>query len=248
MQWEATSRILVSLNRLNLSKHPNLLVMNPPSENSSLYNPRAHPYHHQPPAHIQHPGYVTYYAYPPPQHSVLPQSYTPQVTNPLTTQFHFRNTFASEPHETPFRPPLAPRTTLQSSVNTSTSSTIPQKRQSDVNSHGRLASKRPRHSDVENQPISMPSTPASASTQAPPITATGPFVAPVGASSHNHPAFTAFTSILPKEKKDSKIASDVWFCVKRVNQKQKPHVTTNPPEEELFFMRTGNCELCKLPF
>jgi hypothetical protein len=72
-------------------------------------------------------------------------------------------------------------------------------------------------------------------------------VAPADASSYEHPAFTAFTSILPKEKKDTKIASDVWFCMKQVNQKQRPHVT-NPSDEELFFKRPKDCEFlaCRL--
>jgi hypothetical protein len=50
----------------------------------------------------------------------------------------------------------------------------------------------------------------------------GPFVAPVDASFYDYPAFTAFTSILPKEKKDLKIASDVWFCIIRSRNHTSP--------------------------
>lgn len=217
-----------------------------PSEHTPPYDPRAHPYYHHPLTHAHHPGYATYFTYPPPQppvHWMQPLQPPPQVGNP-TTEFQFRNTFAPE---MPPRTPLAPCTALQSGINTPTSSTS-RKRQSDENPPGRSAPKRPRHSDIENWPPSMPNIPASSSTQDPPITATGPFVAPVGTSSYEHPAFTAFTSILPKEKKNMKIASDVWFCVKRVNQKQRPHVVTNPADEELFFKRPKDCEFlaCRL--
>jgi len=57
-----------------------------------------------------------------------------------------------------------------------------------------------------------------------PITATGPFIPPVGANTYQHPAFMAFTSILPKDRKNIKTASDVWFCMKGSQTKKIPDI------------------------
>lgn len=159
---------------MDLLLAPQLIIVTVmPSEHTPPYDPRVHPYYHHPPTHAHHPGYATYFTYPPPQppvHWTQPLQHPPQVGNP-TTEFQFLNTFAPE---MPPRTPLAPCTGLQSGINTPTSSTS-RKRQSDENPPGRSAPKRPRHSDIENRPPPMPNIPASSSTQDPPITATGPF-------------------------------------------------------------------------
>lgn len=160
-----------------------------------------------------------------------------------TTSLQFRNTFA--PHETPSRAPLAPISLSQPSQVLSTSST--RKRASQAGNGG-PAPKRARRSDDENvgPAVSMPNIDI-------PITATGPFIPPVGAVNYQHPAFTAFTSILPKDRKNTKVASDVWFCVKGSQTKQRPDaVLPNSLDEGLFFQRPKDkvafpylaCRLC----
>jgi hypothetical protein len=146
-----------------------------------------------------------------------------------TTPLQFRNTFA--PHETPSCAPLAPLSSSQPSLVPATSTTS-QKRASQAGPGG-PAPKRARHSDAENvgPAVSTPNTDI-------PITATGPFISPIGEANYQHPAFTAFTSILPKDQKNTKVASDVWFCVKGSQTKQRPEmILTNLPDEGLFLER-----------
>jgi hypothetical protein len=53
---------------------------------------------------------------------------------------------------------------------------------------------------------------------------------------YQHPAFMAFTSILPKDQKNTKVASDVWFCVKGSQMKKIPDIIPpNLPDDGLFF-------------
>lgn len=227
-----------------------------PSETPSLYslNPSLHYYSQGAPSA---PGLYqpySYYGYPPPQMSPWGYASGPnphhtaasssQNTNNLvdTASLQFRNTFAPPKIPSiPSRAPLAPLSLSQPSATSSTS----RKRASQA---GGPAPKRARRSDSENAEPG-----ASTSNANIPITATGPFIPPIRAATYQHPAFTAFTSILPKDRKNTKVASDVWFFMKSSQTKQRPDIILPTlPDESLFFERPKDtavhpylaCRLC----
>ena len=167
---------------------------------------------------------VSPWGYGPGPHATLSQN-PGNVVN--ATPLQFRNTFA--PHEIPSRAPLAPISVSQPSQVPAISTTS-RKRTSQAGPGGPVP-KRARRSDAENA-----GTVTSTSTTDVPITATGPFIPPVGTTTYQHPAFMAFTLILPKDQKNTRTASDVWFCVKGSQMKKIPDIILpNPPDEGLFF-------------
>jgi hypothetical protein len=138
----ATSQILVSSKPLNLHLSPPTYHCNAPFRTYSSVRPKD-PSILLPPTNTCTPFrlcdilYLTYPPLQPPVHWMQPAQHTPQVGNPLI-EFQFRNTFASGSHEMPPRMPLGPRTGLQSSINTPTSSMTSQKRQAQGNPPGPL--------------------------------------------------------------------------------------------------------------
>jgi len=221
------------------------------SESSSSYpfDPRLQYYSQGAPSAPGPYQPYSYYGCPPPQMSPWGYGPDPHVavshnTGNLvdTTPLQFRNTFA--PHETPSRVPLGPLSLAQPSVIPPTSTTS-RKRASQA---GGPPPKRTRWSDAENAEPAVITVNTNI-----PITATGPFISPVRAATYQHPAFMAFTSILPKDRKNTKVASDVWFCMKGSQTKQRPNIILpNTLDAELFFERPKDtaiypylaCRLC----
>jgi hypothetical protein len=186
--------------------------MNPPSENAHIRDPRLQYYSHFNYPSAAGPYYAAYSPQPPRWGFTNPA--VPNTPGPSQPQIKFHNTFA--PQNMSFCIPRATQQPPQASTDPSvtSNSTNAQKRSSQGNPNGQPASKRPHHSNVENIPPPNPSNPSQTSSTTVRFTETGPFMAPVGASTPQHPAFTAFASILPKDKKNSQIATDVWFFMK----------------------------------
>ena len=113
------------------------------------------------------------------------------TNNPVDmASLQFQNTFA--PPEIPSCAPLAPLSLSQPSVVPPTTSTSWKQ----ASQAGGPAPKHAQQSDSENAEPG-----AFTSNSNIPITATGPFIPLVRAATYLHPAFTAFTSILPKDQK-----------------------------------------------
>jgi hypothetical protein len=216
------------------------LGMNPsnsyPSTSSNPYTFVAQPYPYGQYGQATYSGPSA--AYPP--HPYYPQAGLPQ------SQYQFHNTFA--PSQTAPRAPLGP-----SSENTQLrASAVSRKRSAAQADSNPTASKRSRRSEAENirpsldPPSSTPVTSVPISSQ--PVAGTGPFVTPMPHSQTEPPAFTSFASILRKSKKNSKVASDVWFFTKRAETKNKPDLPSSVTDE-LFYERPKDtkylaCRLC----
>jgi hypothetical protein len=225
--------------------------MNLSSENARIHDPRQSYGQHTVQSSAAGPYWQQYAAYGPQPPNPWWGFANPAVQStpqPSQPQIKFHNTFGPQSQNISSRTPLVTQQPPQASTNPSaaSNSTNARKRSSASNTNGRPASKRPRRSNIENVPPSNLSNPSQTSSTTVRLTETGPFTSPAGASTHQHPAFTAFTSILPKDKKNTKVATDVWFFMKRVNQMHKPSVVINPVEEPLLLKRPKESECSHL--
>ena len=224
-------------------------LMNPPSENAPIHDPRQYYGQHTVQSSAAGPYWQQYAAYGPHPPNPWWSFANPAVQStprPSQPQIEFHNAFG--PQNISSRTPLPAQQPPQASANPSIASNLTNARKRSSVSHpnGRPASKRPRRSNIENIPPSNLSNPSQRSSTTVCSTETGPFTSPAGASTHQHPAFTAFTSILPKDKKNTKIATDVWFFMKRANQMHKPSVVINLVEEPLLLKRPKESECSHL--